>query len=100
MAPKTSPELAKWISIAWVVLTPPLLLCFVIFGESVGFRVLGAVLIVSAGVQQWAGAVPYGGWKEPAGYLTGWVAVAVNVVIGITGLAMLILSKSPWAMFF
>ncbi len=63
---------------------------FWLFGEVVGVRMLGLVMLGQGAYFVIHRRVPYGvEGKPPAGYLSGWAAVAVGVLGGLIGLALI-----------
>lgn len=63
---------------------------FLFVSSRAGMRGLGVVMLIGSGAQIAARRIPYG-WegKEPSGYITGFPALLVSLLMGTLGMAMI-----------
>lgn len=64
---------------------------FLFVSTKAGTRAVGTCMLASALVQQWKGEIAYG-WegRPPSGYITGWPATLLNLILGLLGIAVII----------
>lgn len=64
---------------------------FAFVSDKAGMRGLGLTLLIGAALGQRKGRISYG-WegRPPSGYITGWLATALCVLLGLLGLGMVI----------
>ena len=64
---------------------------FVLVSAVAGTRAMGVAMLAGAVLQQVRGRIPYG-WegREPLGFLTGGLAIVVNLIMAAIGVALAI----------
>ncbi|WP_332852238.1 hypothetical protein [Duganella sp. S19_KUP01_CR8] len=73
---------------------------FLFVSSKAGIRALGVMMLIGAGVQIAARRIPYGlEGKEPSGYITGFPALLVSLLIGTIGIAMIVQPELMLALF-
>jgi hypothetical protein len=91
MTTKKSQTDFSWFDILQTVLFAIVVALFVFVGNKAGTRAVGCLMIFGAVWQQLKGSIPYG-WEgqEPSGFLTGWLALILNIIFAALGFAMLV----------
>lgn len=77
---------SRWVAAFLVVVA-----LFVIVSTKVGTRGMGFLMIAGALKQQFDGRIEYGWEGRPSsGYIIGWPAAVINLIIGLAGLAVVV----------
>jgi hypothetical protein len=90
---------SRWRTMAFVTFVVVLTL-FLFASSKAGVRCLGVMMSVGAGVKIVMGRIPYG-WdgREPSGYITGFPAVLVGLLMAILGIVMVMQPDLMLALF-